>query len=617
MGRRRPLLILLGVGLLAVWWWRCPRFSVKPRQLPPPSTTRSPALPNRPPPPAALRLSPGLVAPEPAEAAGAFGGVVLASGSSAGVPRATLTFSHAGTVMTVTTNERGGFRFSPPQPGEYQLQMVAAPHFTSRSFELEHSPIVFVARAGVRIDDITIFLDPELDCVAAVVDGAGRPLAGAEVRLVDSADGAPLHTDARGEVHLRAAAGALVEARHAGYTPATAVLDLSAAASRRLVLRLRDAGGRQVEQAALAGTVVDPGGAGVEGALVVATARPTLPVPSGEAVPPRRTTSGPEGHFTLPVRGDENYTVVASAGAWAPATATGVRAPRHNLILQMQAGRRLQGTVREAATGKPIGSFSIVAALEIGPLERGRVVWRSIFDADGRYDLGGLEAAAYSVRAVAFGYAPSAAQRISLSAADGRLDFALARGGRLSGRVVDRASSAPLRGASVTLEGSLEGVSLLPTSASTITPASGGFQLDGIAPGRHSLAVAAAEHHGRVVSGLDFAGEEHLGPLTIDLAPTRAGEEPRTELVGIGAMLAPRGDGLAILKIFPGGGAELGGLREGDVLLALDGERIVEFGFEPAVQRIRGAEGSTITISGRRASGEPFEIVVVRRRITG
>src|SRR5262249_52991600 len=179
-----------------------------------------------------------------------------------------------------------------------------------------------------------------------------------------------------------------------------------------------------------------------------------------------------------------------------------VRAPRRDLILQRRAGRRLSGIVREALTGKPLASFSIAAALEIGPLERGRLASRSIFDADGAYELAGLEPGAYSVRAFAFGYAPSAPQRISLQAGDGKLDFTLGRGGRISGRVVDRVSAAPLAGASVTLEGSPEAVSLLPTSAATLTSASGDFQLGGVAPGLHSLTAAAAQHHGRVVSGL-------------------------------------------------------------------------------------------------------------------
>ena len=51
-------------------------------------------------------------------------------------------------------------------------------------------------------------------------------------------------------------------------------------------------------------------------------------------------------------------------------------------------------------------------------------------------------------------------------------------------------------------------------------------------------------------------------------------------------------------------------------LLGIDGLIVTEIGFEQAVQRIRGPEGSSVVLLVRRAAGgEPAEIVVTRRRI--
>jgi C-terminal processing protease CtpA/Prc len=50
----------------------------------------------------------------------------------------------------------------------------------------------------------------------------------------------------------------------------------------------------------------------------------------------------------------------------------------------------------------------------------------------------------------------------------------------------------------------------------------------------------------------------------------------------------------------------------GDLLLAVDGRTIAETGFEGAVQRIRGAEGTTVVLRVRRADGRESDVVATR-----
>jgi C-terminal processing protease CtpA/Prc len=127
---------------------------------------------------------------------------------------------------------------------------------------------------------------------------------------------------------------------------------------------------------------------------------------------------------------------------------------------------------------------------------------------------------------------------------------------------------------------------------------------------------AAEGHHGRLIGGIHAVGSETIGPIEILLAPTGPGEDPHIELVGIGAVLAAKDDGLVIGKVIAGGGAADAGLVAGDAILAVDAVRVTVLGFETAIQKIRGAEGTSVTLLVRRAAGgEPANVTVVRKRI--
>jgi len=104
--------------------------------------------------------------------------------------------------------------------------------------------------------------------------------------------------------------------------------------------------------------------------------------------------------------------------------------------------------------------------------------------------------------------------------------------------------------------------------------------------------------------------------LSIDLTPVEDGGVPRIELVGIGAVLSGRGDALVIGQVMPAGGAAAAGIAPGDRIVGVDGVRVVELGFEPSIQRIRGPEGSAVLLDLRRGAGanERVETVRVERR---
>ena len=105
-------------------------------------------------------------------------------------------------------------------------------------------------------------------------------------------------------------------------------------------------------------------------------------------------------------------------------------------------------------------------------------------------------------------------------------------------------------------------------------------------------------------------------PVEIALRPLAPGEEPRTELAGIGVGIAPRGEALVVTSVSPGGGAAEAGLRPGDAILRVDGEAVTELGFGGAVNAIRGPEGTSVLLSIRRGD-RTFDVRVPRRLVRG
>jgi hypothetical protein len=276
------------------------------------------------------------------------------------------------------------------------------------------------------------------------------------------------------------------------------------------------------------------------------------------------------------------------------------------------------GRVIDAEGGAPLPAFTVIVARREGPVKEVSVAVRSIIDPEGRFAVPDLEPGSYRVRASAHAHAPSAPIEVTVPdppAEAAPISIALGRGGKLVGRVIE-AAGGPLAGARVSVENAFGDVSVAtPIVASALTDERGDFELSGIPTGARSVMVAAYKHHIRILSGMSFVDGATVGPVTVDLAPTAEGEEPRVELAGLGAVLVVDGDGLRIDKIIAGGGAEAAGLVPGDVVLAVDGKPVSALGFDGAVQVIRGPVGTTVRLQVRRADGAVVEIVATRRRI--
>ncbi|MCB0035166.1 MAG: PDZ domain-containing protein, partial [Anaerolineales bacterium] len=90
-------------------------------------------------------------------------------------------------------------------------------------------------------------------------------------------------------------------------------------------------------------------------------------------------------------------------------------------------------------------------------------------------------------------------------------------------------------------------------------------------------------------------------PYTIFLEPVVRQEEQislRGNFGGIGAYIQRNDENQVILLPIPGNPAELAGILEGDVLLAIDGEPVTdEMTSEEIAEKVRGEKGTTVTLT--------------------
>ncbi len=559
--------------------------------------------------PRPLRLSAATATAVDAAAA-ALGGRVLSTADGKPVPQAQLTFLHGGAALSVESDAAGKFAIAPAPAGAYELTAALADGFVAFEPQLGHSPLVIFARAGVRIDDANIYLTPTLPMTVHVRDGENHPLAAVALRAISSsgraAPGASVISDDKGDARVSAEPDGIIEATKVGYKRARQRISYAMQTTHTMTLTLTR--GTDAPLATIAGRVVDARGQPVDGALVEG-----WPSRRADNAPDRtQTLSGADGRFVLADLEGARFGVRASARGLGSAQASDVAADTRDLELTLRApAAGLRGVVRDTHD-HPVTAFSIVAWPRVGLFGRGHEVSAAVVDAEGRYQLE-LPPGSYDVRVAANGFATSDQRAVTVADETVSADFQLTRGGRITGRVTDRQTGAPIAGANVAIEG--DGAGAIAFATDNSTGADGSFRVDGVGDGAHSIAVQAEGHDGRIVSGLRVPVDGELGPLSIDLQATAPGEDPKTELVGIGAILNADPAGMIVVQVMPGGGAAGAGILVGDRVTAIDGQSVDQMGFGSAIQLIRGPENSVVSLTVDRA-GTLAVVPVVRKRIT-
>jgi RNA polymerase sigma factor (sigma-70 family) len=602
---------------------------------------RRSSAPKPPPPVAAARLEPP---PRPAprlpaiavpageivrdrSPTGSVEGQVVSRVDGAGIGGAELTFSFGDSSLPVTADASGRFRFAPKDAGLYLLARVSAEGYVPFSPDWGDSSISLVLRPGETIRGVRLALRPITICPGLVVDPAGKAVAGAQITTfvpgratfdprpaLENAPGNTV-TDPQGRFSYTLIEGGFIEAHHQGRR---AFEQMSYSVFLPCNLRLQLAPGPDLPVVAISGRVVGPDGQPVAGATVEAWSNPVLETKVNHSF--ARVVSGEDGRFQLMPLDPIIYGLSAMQNGRMVADGGDVRGGTRDVILRVSAAGRLRGQVKDAASGAPVTSFSVILSRQ---QREGGAVGGGIFtryDPRGTFELEGIPAGRYRVSAIAEQWAPADEQVVEVlpePAAAPELAFLLKQGGRIRGRVTDRASGQPIDGAWVSVEGRAGAAQNAPLRTQTVSDGEGRFELRGVGKGFLSVLASAAGHHGRVVGGLQMQEGGELGPLEVDLAPSKEGERPRIEFVGIGAAMAKKGDAVVLGGLTPDGGAARAGLVSGDEILAVDGMTVERLGgtLGDVVQRIRGVEGTVVVLRVRRAADGWVGDVRVTRRL--
>lgn len=616
--RRRWRLALLTLGtLLGALLLLTLRGDRRQRPAPPPG----PAAAARPPRELPIRLVPTRPPPAVDQLPASFEGRVVDAETLAGIPGAELTFSRGGLADSVRADARGAFRFRPPAPGRWQLAAVTGEGHLPFAPEWGLSPVQLDAVPGKHVRGIEIHLAPAALLLGRVVDEDGEPVPGAEVRLLGAQGKAALVpipsrfvTDRHGLFRAAAPEGAALEARKAGYYPGRALVDAFAVLGGRIDVQLGPAwSGGEPGTATLAGTV-EAAGRPVAGALVELRRQRSW----SDAPAVAQEVTGADGRFRFAELADAPYGLVARADGYRPATLDEVLPGRREAVLELSAGGKLRGCVRSAADGAPVAPFTL-QVFEATAKQNLDVPDRtlSIIDPSGCWALDDLAPGPTRLVISAAGHAPNNELTVDVSpppAEPAVADAVLQPGGALSGEIRDAETGLPLPGARVRAAGATLTVEWTPRPRAVVEAAAdehGRFRLTGL-PGRVNVTALAAGYAVQPVGGQDVTPGGEAGPLEIRLRRLAPGEATPATLAGIGAVLAPEGDALAVAGVRPGSAAAEVGLGPGDQILEIDGRPVARLGAGGAAEALRGPVGTPVYLQVRRSGG--VAALEVRRR---
>lgn len=120
-----------------------------------------------------------------------------------------------------------------------------------------------------------------------------------------------------------------------------------------------------------------------------------------------------------------------------------------------------------------------------------------------------------------------------------------------------------------------------------------------------------------VYGSLEGLAKEVGDPYTMFLRPTDSKaltESLNGELVGIGVEIAENAKGAILLNILPGTPAEKAGLLPGDIITVADGLPLAGLDSQTMITKIRGDEGSKLTVIYLRA-GQESTLTITRAKL--
>jgi hypothetical protein len=232
---------------------------------------------------------------------------------------------------------------------------------------------------------------------------------------------------------------------------------------------------------------------------------------------------------------------------------------------------------------------------------------RNFEERNGAFRWDKLAPGSYVLTGVAPGKPPARSSAVEVrGGTTSAVRIVLAQGGSVAGHVYDDRGR-PLAG--VDLRFDLVS-SVVESKANAKSDDAGQYRLDGAPAGLFTLRAQKEGFRLRLLPGLRVDSKTTLKQdLTLNGVDGGAG----LELTGIGASIQQTSTGIVMGSVFSGDPAERAGLREGDVVLSVDGESTDGLSAADVIQRLRGEAGTSVGLTAQRPkTGETVSLVIER-----
>ncbi len=334
-----------------------------------------------------------------------------------------------------------------------------------------------------------------------------------------------------------------------------------------------------------------------------------LPVPSAKIIDMGsmpRGTSGPDGTYRVVVLPFVAMLTAEAPGLVSIPSELKVR-PGGDYELDLRLGRScgIRGRVVDAS-GAPIAGAQVKDSgiEEGGGISSSNTPATATADADGAFDLEGLQAGKHFLTAEARGYQSEWGDAVT-----GAIDvkFTLTRGGRIEGKVVRKGTGEPVDRASVDYHPAAEPIQTPQHFVSGFTGADGTFTLDGLEPGRVVLKVDARGFSEVYSEPIDVTVETPIAGVVVEVS---GGGTVRGTVVSAADGRPVRGAKVYRLQKYGGGDWEERGVAHQFGGVASDEEGRFEVGDLPpgAVRlRLRHADFSPLDRTVTVAEGQVVE----------
>jgi hypothetical protein len=338
----------------------------------------------------------------------------------------------------------------------------------------------------------------------------------------------------------------------------------------------------------LRGVVLEPDGTPSAGAFVMV---------SGEGGPGARrprwmSPVDEQGRFsaTFPaqeIAGLSSLSVSARNGGRA-GEVQGVKAGEREIVVKLRPSASARGRVVRANGGAPVKGFTLTLLSQgRGSFMMGDRTWE--FPGD-RFELGDVPAAPVRVMIRTVDGAGGEVSVSPTAGAVAEVEIAVKGLAGVRGRVVDATTKEPLPEVLAMIEGER------PAELDPRTAADGRFSLEGVAPGERTLIIVGGPARGLERRTVTLVEGQVLDLGDVALSP------PGIASGTIGVVIGQQGEQPTISQVSPNSPGARAGLQVGDVLLTVDGTPVANPA--AAFQRLRGAPGSTVVLTVRRAGVE-------------